>query len=164
MRAAALLRTGRYTQAAIAHHLGVSRASVSRWAEALAQDGRAGLRRRPRHGRPSRLSAVQWRRLAAVVGRGALAAGFPTERWTLPRLALVAERVCGVRYHSRSMGRVLRAHGWTPQRPVRQARERDDALIAAWLKRDWPRIKRGLIEAGGSLPSWTKRVTRFGPP
>ena len=36
-------------------------------------------------------------------------------------------------------------------------------LVAAWLARDWPRVKRGLAEAGGRLPSWTRRVTRFGP-
>jgi hypothetical protein len=31
---------------------------------------------------------------------------------------------------------VLRAHGWTPQRPPTQAKERDEALIKAWLARD----------------------------
>ncbi|HEX6956762.1 MAG TPA: helix-turn-helix domain-containing protein, partial [Ferrovibrio sp.] len=40
LAAAALLRQGRLTQAAIARRLGVSRASVSRWAAALRQCGR----------------------------------------------------------------------------------------------------------------------------
>ena len=43
------------------------------------------------------------------------------------------------------------------------AKERNDELVEAWLKHDWPRIKRGLEEAGGRLPSWTRRVVRFGP-
>jgi len=109
------------------------------------------------------LDRPKWQHLQTVLRRGAQAAGFETERWTLRRIQAVAWRECGVRYHYRSLGRVLRAHGWTPQRPPTQAKERDEALIKAWLARDWPRIKRGLVRAGASLPSWTKRVSRFGP-
>lgn len=138
-------------------------ASVHRWYTTWCAHGREGLRERPKTGRPTRLSEAQWRRLAARLARGAVAAGFDTERWTLRRIATVAEREVGVRYHFRSLGRVLRAHGWSPQRPATRATERNEALIKAWLTRDWPRIKRGLVEAGGSLPSWTKRVSRIGP-
>jgi hypothetical protein len=46
--AAVLLRQGRLSQAAIARQLGVSGASVCRWAATLAQEGRRGLRARPR--------------------------------------------------------------------------------------------------------------------
>ena len=100
-----------------------------------------------------------WKRKLAAAGL----AGFDTERWTLRRVAAVVRRECGVRYHPRSLGRVLRRHGWTRHHPATQARERDEALIAAWLARDWPRVKRGLAASGPRLPSWTRRVTRFGP-
>ena len=60
LAAAALLRRGRLSQAAIARRLGVSGASVCRWAATLAQDGRRGLRARPRTGRPGRLDAAAW--------------------------------------------------------------------------------------------------------
>src|SRR5215210_7858974 len=43
LAAAALLRQGRLSQAAIARRLGVSGAGVCRWAATLAQDGRRGL-------------------------------------------------------------------------------------------------------------------------
>ena len=62
LAAAALLRQGRLSQAAIARQLGVSGASVCRWAATLAQEGRRGLRARPRTGRPARLDAVAWKR------------------------------------------------------------------------------------------------------
>ena len=163
LEAARLLRGGRLSAAAIARRLGVSRQSVSRWQLALAAEGRPGLRRRPHTGRPPRLTPDQWARLTAHLARGASAAGFDTERWTRRRIAAVIRREFRVRYHFRSLGRALRAHGWTPQRPPTQAKERDDALVAAWLKRDWPRIKRGLAASGQRLPSWTRRVTRFGP-
>jgi transposase len=163
MAAARLLRAGRLSQAEIARRMGVSRASVTRWKQRLEQEGIRGLRARPHPGRPSKLSEEQWQRLLQILGKGAIAAGFPTERWTLQRVAEVIWRECGVRYHPRSLGRCLRARGWSPQRPISRARERDEALVKAWLARDWPRIKKTLAEEGMRLPSWTRRVTRFGP-
>jgi transposase len=158
-----LLRAGELSQAEIAGAVGVSRASVTRWKQRLAREGMRGLRGRRPVGRASHLTAAQWRRLVRLLDRGALAAGFETERWTLRRIAAVIERTFGVRYHFRSLGRALRARGWSPQRPLPQAKERDEALVAAWLRRDWPRIKMGLAARGARLPSWTRRVTRFGP-
>lgn len=156
-------RAGRLTQAEIARACGVSPQTISRWYALWQREGRAALHQRPKTGRPCRLDAAQWEQLAGLLARGAVAAGFDTERWTLRRIAVVVERELGLRYHFRSLGRVLRAHGWSPQRPATRARERNEALIRAWLARDWPRIKKGLVAAGGSLPSWTKRVSRIGP-
>jgi putative transposase len=163
LAAGRLLRAGTRSQAEIAAAMGVSRASVTRWKQRLAQRGPRGLRRRRPGGRPSHLSGAQWRALVRMLNRGAVAAGFETEQWTLRRIAVLIARTFGVRYHFRSLGRALRAHGWTPQRPRPQAQERDAALVAAWLRRDWPRIKKGLAAQGVRLPSWTRRVTRFGP-
>ncbi len=144
LAAARLLRAGRLAQAEIARRVGVSRMSVARWKRQLESEGLRGLRRRRPAGRPPRLSADQWRQLFRVLRRGAVAAGFETERWTEPRITAVVRRLFGVRYHPRSLGRALRARGWSPQVPRAQARERDDALVEAWLKRDWPRIKKML--------------------
>jgi len=163
MEAARLFRQRTLRSAEIARRLGVSRATVTRWRQQFLHGGRRALRRQPHTGRPPQLDRPQWQHLQTVLRRGAQTAGFETERWTLRRIQTVAWRECGVRYHYRSLGRVLRAHGWTPQRPPTQAKERDEALIKAWLARDWPRIKRGLVTAGASLPSWMKQVSRFGP-
>jgi putative transposase len=52
LAAVTLLGKGRFSQAEIARQLVVSRASVSRWATTLAQQGRRGLQARPIPGRP----------------------------------------------------------------------------------------------------------------
>lgn len=163
LTASRLLRTGKLSQAEIARHMGVSEASVTRWKQRLDQHGVRGLRHRRPPGRPSRLTALQWRQLCRLLRHGAQAAGFATERWTLRRIAQVVEREFGVRYQFRALGPALRARGWSPQQPVLRAKERDDALVAAWLKRDWPRVKKELAAQDVRLPSWTRRVTRFGP-
>jgi transposase len=163
LAAARLLRAGRLTQADLARRMGVSRASVTRWKHRLERGGVRGLRRRAPPGRPSRLRPPQWAQLLRVLRRGAGAAGFGTERWTLPRIAVVGRRAFGVRHHPRSLGPALRARGWSPQVPVPRARERDDALVAAWLRRDWPRVKRGLAAPGGPSSSSTRRGTPSAP-
>lgn len=163
LAAGRLLRTKTVSQAEVAREMGVSEAAVTHWKQRLERAGTRGLRRRRPPGRPSALTAAQWRQLLRLLGRGAVASGSGTERWTLRRIAAVIERTFGVQYHFRSLGRSLRAHGWSPQQPLPQVEERDEALIAAWLHQDWPRVTRGLSEAGVPLSSWTRQVTRFGP-
>ena len=142
LAAARLLRQGRLTQAAIARQLGVSRASVSRWATILAQQGWCGMATRARTGRPPRLAARDWVHLGRLLDRGAVAAGFPTERWTLKRMAALIEREFKVRYHPRYLERPLKAHGFSVQRPATQAKERDELVIAVWPRREWVALKK----------------------
>ncbi|HEX6533858.1 MAG TPA: winged helix-turn-helix domain-containing protein [Gemmatimonadaceae bacterium] len=111
------------------------------------------LRRRPKPGRPPRRSAADWRHVARLLRRGATACGYPTEQWTLQRAAHLIRREFGEHYHARYLARPLRALGVRPQRPAVQAQERDDALVAAWVKHDWPLIKKRLGAKGGRLPS-----------
>ena len=42
------------------------------------------------------------------------------------------------------MARRLKALRWSPQQPALYARERDEALVRAWLTHDWPRLKKRL--------------------
>lgn len=163
LAAGRLLRAGTLSQAEIARRMGVSRASVTRWKHRLEQAATHGLRHRRGTGRPSNLTEAQWRTLFRLLGQGAQVAGFETERWTLRRIAVVIRRTFGVTYHPHSLGRALHARRWSPQQPISRARERDDALVAAWLQRDWPRIKKKLAEQGVPLSLWTNSVTRFGP-
>jgi len=160
-----LLRHGHVSQADVARRLGVSEASVCRWARRLREAGGSthGLEARPRTGRPSKLTPQEWQQVDGLVRAGPRACGFPTERWTLARVARLIQRTFGVRYHPHYLAEPLHRLGLSPQLPRTRAKERDDALVEAWLKRDWPRIKRGLEETGGRLPSWTRRVVRFGP-
>ncbi len=162
LAAATLLRQGRLSQAEIARQLGVSPASVSRWAGTLAQKGRCGLEAQPITGRPPRLDEKAWARLSRRLDRGAVAAGFATERWTLKRIAALIEREFGVHYHPRYLERPLKAHGFSVQRPATRAKERDELVIAVWPKRDWVALKKRRVGSIAPLSSGPRPATASG--
>jgi putative transposase len=81
-----------------------------------------------------------------------VAAGFPTERWTLKRIAVLIEREFGVNYHPRYLERPLKVHGFSVQRPATRAKERDDLVIAVWPQRDWVTLKKGAAGASHASP------------
>ena len=140
-RALRLLQQG-YAPVEVAGMLGVERRSVRRWKAAFRKRGAKGIEAKPAPGRPAKLDRKAKRRLERVLLRGAKAAGFPADLWTCPRVAQVIESEFDVHYHVDHIGRLLRALGWSPQKPQRRAIERDEEAIQRWVKVDWPRIKK----------------------
>ena len=138
LRAWKLLREG-FTPVEVARKLGINRRSVRRW---RAMGEQKQLAARPASGRPPKLTEEQREALAGLLVDGALACGYATELWTCPRVAEVVRRRFKVRYHPAHVGRLLRGLGFTPQKPERQARERDEATIQGWVREVWPRVKR----------------------
>ena len=147
---ARLIRSGRLSHTEIARQLGVSRRAVANWVESLQTGGLRQLRRRKAKGRPSRLARSQQSELKRVIRRGALAAGFETDRWTLARVRLLIQQTYGVVYHRNYLNRLLRKLGFSPQVPLPRAIERDEELVRAWLEQDWPRIKKGAAQRPGN--------------
>ncbi|TQN31917.1 transposase [Haloactinospora alba] len=132
------------SQAEIARRLGVSAESVRRWKRRWEQGGAAALRRRPAPGAAPKLTQAQVEHVRRALEQGAHAHGFDSDLWTVRRVGHVVERVCGVQMSAASVWRLLTARlGWSLQRPVRRAAERDEAAIAHWVAHEWPRIKRG---------------------
>jgi transposase len=146
----------------VARKLRVSRQSVSRWFAQWKRGGAKALRKAGRAGRAPRLQAEQLRQVEVVLREGARANGFNTDLWTLPRLAQVIERVTGVRYHAGHVWRVMRAMGWTLQRPARRARERNEEAIRQWVAERWPVVKKKRGASTPGLPSKTKAGSRSG--
>lgn len=126
----------------VARTVGSSPSSVKRWQQMLEQRGSDGLAAKSHPGRPPRLNVRQKRRLVELLKAGPLAAGYANEWWTCPRVAQVIEQRFAVRYHPDHVWRLLRALGWTCQKPERRARERDEVAIRKWRQQDWPRIKK----------------------
>jgi transposase len=85
-----------------------------------------------------------------------VANGFAGQLWTLERIALVIERLTGLRHHPAHLWAILHHRlGWSVQRPRRRAAERDQAAIDHWVKVDWPRIKTPAAARRSSASSTT---------
>ncbi|MCK4415314.1 MAG: IS630 family transposase [Candidatus Eisenbacteria sp.] len=126
----------------VALQVGVHAGSVSRWKKMVETNGPAGLKAKPGPGSVSRLTASQKERLRTLLTQGPAAHGYKTALWTLKRVAEVIERHFGVSYHPGHVWRILRALGWSCQKPERRARERDEKAVERWCRVAWPRIKK----------------------
>jgi transposase len=141
LQAARLLQQG-MPEAEVARRVGVHRQSVNRWAKQLAEGGRPALKRALQAGRRPQLSVADRRRIVEGLKRGPEALGYGTSLWTAWRVADLIERECGVKYSTVHAWRLLRALGWTPQRPASRALERNEAAIRRWKQVRWPELKK----------------------
>ena len=140
-RAAELSQLG-WKQRDIAWVLGVTKGAVSLWLKRVREEGIEGLRHRKPCGAPPKLTPEQRSQLLILLAQGAEAFGFRGDLWTQPRIAQLIRRQFGVSYHSSQVGRILRASGWSRQKPVHRASQRDEAAIQRWREQEWPRLKK----------------------
>jgi transposase len=160
MRAAELFRRGK-RQADVARALDVSAETASEWFRLWSAGGRAALAGTGRAGRLPRITDEQLADVRAALKKGPRANGFPTDLWTLARVAEVIEATTGVRYSQTQTWEILRKRlGWTRQRPARRALERNDEAIANWVATEWPRIKKAPGAGGRGSSSKTSQDSR----
>lgn len=143
--AVAMVRAGK-TRIEAAEAVGVNRRFVGQWVKAAAQSGEAALAGRPRGRRPGEqkaLGAMQEDRLRDLIARGCPDQfGLSFALWTRQAVRALIARETRVWLTLSTVGRYLRAWGFTAQRPMRRASERRDAAVRAWLENTDPAIAR----------------------
>jgi transposase len=144
------VRSG-YTQQEVADFFDVQVRSVQRWIRAYREFGIAGLKAKPASGRPPKLSTAQEQEVLGWFLRSPREFGFPTELWSAPRVADLIQRRFHKKFHTRYINQWLAQRRITPQKPERQARERNAREIRRWLREEWPRIKKLL---GAGMHTW----------
>jgi transposase len=137
------LKQQNWNQQAIADALGVTPGAVSQWMRRAREGGVEALRRRVAPGSPPKLTAEQRGQLPLLLAHGAAAFGFRGDVWTAKRVTTLIRREFGIRYHPNHVGNLLRAAGWSVQKPVQRASQRNEAAIEAWRTERWPALKRG---------------------
>ena len=153
-RAVAMVAAGA-SQVAAAKALGVHKNTVSLWLKAWRRGGDAALaakRRGRRPGEQKRLSAAQERALQQLItDQCPDQLKLPFALWTREAVrALIAARF-GITLALTTVGDYLRRWGFTPQRPVRRAIERQDARVRAWLEHDYPALAARAKAAGAEI-------------
>jgi putative transposase len=116
----------------------------------LKQGGVRALKKAGHAGRRARLRPEDLRHIERGLKRGPQALGYETSLWTSWRVAHLIEQECGVKYHPTQAWRILRQLGWSCQRPVGRALERDED------QERWPKIKKKPEERAAPSSSSTK--------
>jgi len=133
------------SQTEVAGVLGVSRETVSRWIKAHREGGERALDARRRGRRPghTKLSQAQQLRIAKLVaGKNPDQLSLPGFLWTRALVAQLIARELGVEVGEDTVGRYLRAWGFSPQKPMRRAYEQSDEAVRRWLEQTYPAIEK----------------------
>lgn len=140
LKGAKLLARG-VSKSEVARLTGVTRQTVAAWERRVFEGGQRSLKRGTL-GRPRQLGTEQERKLAKLLMAGALAAGYATELWTLPRIGkLITERF-GVQYSTGHLWHLLRRLGFSCQKPEKRATQRNEEQIVRWKRHTWPALKK----------------------
>lgn len=100
-----------------------------------------------RGGRPTAsgraLSAAQERQIQEWVCRRCPdQLQLPFALWTRRAVQTLIARRCGVKLSIHAVGEYLARWGYTPQKPLKRAYERDEARVRRWLSSEYPAIAR----------------------
>jgi transposase len=131
-----------WAQKDVAAFLGVHPVTVAKWVARHRADQNDGLKAKPTPGRPRFLTGAQERKVLGWLNESPTRHGFRTELWTARRVAELIVRKFGVRFHPNYLREWLSKRNYTPQKPTRRARQRDQAAIDRWVAEDWPRIQK----------------------
>jgi len=136
----------------IATALGMARSTVFGWLAKYREGGQDALRARPVPGRPRKLTGVQMRKVyELIVGRDPRQLQFAFALWTRDMVRELIRRELGVALSAVSVGRLLRALGLSPQRPLWRASQQNPDLVAAWKQTEYPTIRAQAAQVGATI-------------
>lgn len=157
MRGVRLLVEEGWTQVQVGEALGVSDRVVGRWLKRYRRGGWRALakrRRGRRAGEQQALTAAQQQRIAGLVaGKCPDQLQIPGLLWTRSSVQALIERETGRRLEISSVGRYLRAWGFTLKRPSKRALEQDPVVVGAWLDEVYPQLQ-ATARREGALILW----------
>lgn len=132
------------TQVEVAETFGVTRQAVGKWMKAYGEGGARSLRAK-RKGRPRGGSLRPWQAAQiakTVVDRPPEQLKLPFHLWTREAVAQLIEHRFHVHLSVWTVGRYLQRWGFTPQKPLRRAFERDPQRVRSWLRHHYPALRR----------------------
>lgn len=131
-----------HTAPQIGSVLGVHRSNVSLWLRHWQEEGLEGILEEARSGRPSRLGSEERCHLDELIDSGPIAYGFLSGVWTAPMVARLIAEEFGVSYHPGHVRKLLRALGFSLQRPGRLLIRANPLEQERWVRHTYPGLKK----------------------
>jgi len=142
LRAVQYVLSGK-TQEEAAKAFQVHEKVVSRWVVTYRKKGFSGLKGR-RKGRHKGGALKPWQSaqvVRTIQGRCPDQLKLPFYLWTREAVGELIEQRFGVRRSKWQVGRYLAQWGFTPQKPIRKAFERDPVAVKKWIEEEYPNIR-----------------------
>ncbi|GAA3543696.1 helix-turn-helix domain-containing protein [Streptomyces osmaniensis] len=79
--------------------------------------------------------------LERELAKGLVAHGWPEQTWTLSRIGTLIGRRFHKSYTVQRVAALFKRQGWSCRMPARQAVERDENVMASWVKETWPQVE-----------------------
>lgn len=132
------------SQVEVAALFGVTRQALGKWIKRFRHKGQAALKAK-RQGRPKggALKAWQSAQIAkSVIDKTPDQLKFPFYLWTREAVAQLIEQRFRLQVSVWTVGRYLKRWGFSPQKPIRRAIERNPQAVKLWLEQEYPAIRR----------------------
>jgi transposase len=140
------------TVANVAAAYGVNVTTVFRWLAKFADGGQNALLAKPIPGRPPKISAEEIRWIAlAVKDNTPQQFKFEFGLWTLSLMRELINRQFGKSLSLESVRRIMKLLGFSAQKPLYQAWQKDPELVRQWEAETYPAIKADAKAAGANI-------------
>ena len=143
-RAVAMVVAERQTCTHTARLLGVARGTVSKWVNAYKRQGTDSLNKRKRGRRSQDMKRLSPHQCTTIVRL--IKDKFPDQLklpfmlWTRQAVQELIHNRYNILLEISTVGLYLKRWGFTPQKPIRRAYERQDSLVKKWLCETYPSI------------------------
>lgn len=135
--------------------LGVSRVAVSGWVSKYEKAGPEAVKKQKRGRRSEDMKLLKPYQCATIVNmikdHCPDQLKLPFALWTREAVGDLIERKFGLRLAVRTVGSYLKKWGFTPQKPLRRAYERQENAVKVWLNETYPKIAARAQEEGAEI-------------
>jgi transposase len=125
----------------VAKVLGVQKSTLFGWLARYRRGGWSALDARKRGGRPPKLTAKMLQWVYDTVMKDPRQMEFPFALWTSVMVAELIWRQFHIRLSKASVCRLLNQLGFSPQRPLWRAFQKDPESVDRWVKEEYPKIR-----------------------
>lgn len=126
----------------VAKTLGINRTTIYDWMAKHRDGGLSALKRRKAPGRPPKINGkmIKWI-YDLITLKNPQHLKFEFALWTREMIQVALLKKYGIKLSLPSIGRLLGQLGFTVQKPLYKAIQRDESLVKEWLRTVFPKIK-----------------------
>ncbi len=125
----------------ISFFFGIHRGSVSLWIKIWKEKGKSALKSRKALGPEPKLNKEDKKKIISWLRKSAIEFGFETPLWDCKRVQKMIKKELNKSISISNLWENLRRWNFTPQKPEKEALEKNPAAVKKWLKEVWPKIE-----------------------